>query len=115
MAFERFLHAGRGHKPKISLRSNGQIGFNMAAIEKFSLRKYGYAVLFYDKQRRLIAIKPTSDKDEDGAVRMQIRPTNASISGKSFLDYYEIDHSKTDKYPAVFDDESNMIIIDLKK
>lgn len=113
MAFERFLHAGRGNRPKISIRSNGQIGFNMAAIERFQLRKQKYAVLFYDKLERLIGILPTGKKEDEGAVKMQVRPTNASISGKSFLDYYEIEYEKTRKFSAVMRPEDGMIIVDL--
>ena len=44
MAFEKFTQTGKSYRPKISIRSNGQIGFNFGCIEKFSLEKYKYAV-----------------------------------------------------------------------
>ncbi len=115
MPFEKFLHAGRGNKPKISIRSNGQIGFNMAAIEKFQLKRHKFAVLFYDKQKRMIGIVPTGNKEDEGAVKLQVRPTSASISGKSFLDYYEIHHEKTRRFSAVMRQEDGMIVVDLNE
>jgi len=109
MAFERFIQTGKSYKPKISIRANGQIGLNQGSIEKFKLNKYKYAVLFFDRETKRIGIKPTNT-EEEGICKLQIRKSNAAISGKAFLDYYSIDYSKTKRYEAVWDEKEKMII-----
>ncbi len=114
MAFERFTKIGISHKPRISIRSNGQIGFTLGAIERFALNHYRLAVLFYDKENNKIGIKLTNEA-ESGACKLQVRPSNASLSAKSFLDYYEIDYSKTERFAAYWDDNEQLIVVSLNK
>jgi hypothetical protein len=114
MAFEKFTAVGKSFAPKLSIRSNGQIGFNFGAIEKYGLSKYPYAVLFYDKDTNKIGVKITKNKDEEGACKLSVRNGNASIGAKSFLDYYSIPYSKTARFETVWDEKEEMIIASLK-
>ncbi len=109
MGWEKFTQVGKSYKPKISIRSNGQLGFNFGSIEKFSLSKYSYAVLFFDPDTKRIGIRLTQNKAEDGVCKLQVRSTNGTISAKSFLDYYSIDYEKTKRFDAVWDPECEMI------
>lgn len=113
MPFEKFIMTGRSYKPKASIRANGQIGLNLGAIEKFKLDKYKYAILFFDKENKQIGIKLTNN-EEEGICKLQVRKSNAAISGKAFLDYYSIDYSKTKKHEAVWDEKEKMIIVAIK-
>lgn len=113
MPFEKFVMTGRSYKPKISIRANGQIGLNQGAIERFNLNKYKYAVLFFDKDSERIGIRLTNT-EEEGICKLQVRQSNAAISGKAFLDYYEIDYSKTNRYDSVWDEKEKMIIVSIK-
>ena len=114
MAFERFTLTGKSYRPKISIRSNGQIGFNQGAIERFGLNNYKFAVLFYDRDQKIIGIKLTN-QDEDGACTLQVRKSNAAISAKAFLDYFDINYSKTKRYDAKYDEQEKMITAELNK
>lgn len=114
MVFERFTRVGVSYKPRISIRSNGQFGFTAGAIEKFKLRNYQYAVLFYDRTGGRIGIKLTNEQEE-GACKLQIKSSNAFLSARAFLDYYDIKYAKTNRYDAEWDDSEQMIILRLKR
>jgi hypothetical protein len=113
--FEKFVLTGRSYRPKISIRANGQIGFNQGAIEKFKLDKYKYTILFFDRGIKKVGIKLTNE-EEEGICRLRVRKSNATVSGKAFLDYYGIDYGKgkTSRYEAVWDDKERMIVFTIK-
>lgn len=113
MAFERFTKIGRGYRPKVSIWSRGQIGFNQGAVERFGLQEYKYVIFFYDKENGKIGFKFTNDEKEEGISKISIRKTGATVSSKSFLEYYRIDHSKTKRYDINFDETDSLYIIDL--
>lgn len=110
MPFEKFVEGGKAFKPKISIRKNGQIGFNQAAVNKFKLGNYKYAVLYYDSERQMVGIKFTDDKNEEGAHKMQIRAGSGAVSGKSFLDFCGITYSKTMRYDLKRDEQEEMLV-----
>ena len=115
MAFEKFTLKGKSFRPKISLRKNGHIGFNQAAIEKFSMTRYDYAVLFYDRENKKIGIKLTNDAEE-GACKLKVKETNAYVAAKAFLDYYGIDYSKrqTQRSDVALDEELQMLVASIE-
>lgn len=108
--------ASRGFQPKISLRPRGQIGFNRGAVRKFKLQDYAYAVLGFDRNSKTIAIKLSNDPEEKGAVKLGVKQsgTDATISAKSFFDYYEIPREKTLRLDAEWDAEIGAIIVKFK-
>lgn len=114
MAFEKFTKTrGRGYVPKVSIWNKGQIGFNEGALLRFNLKQFDYAVLFYDKDNKRIGIKFTNDK-EDGTIKFVKRVTGgASISGKAFLDFYDIRPTENKKYDVVYNAEEGLYIIDI--
>ncbi len=113
MPFEKFTQTGKSYRPKISIRSNGQIGFNFGAIERFKLSKYKYAILFFDRENTRIGIRLTNN-EEEGICKLQVRKSNAAIAAKAFLDYYSIDYSKTKRYEAAWDEKEDMIVSNIK-
>ncbi len=113
MPFERFTKTGRGYTPKASIWSRGQIGFNRGAVERFNIKNYQYAVLFYDRETNRIGIKFTKNPSEGGAAKIIFGETGAFISAKAFLSYYDLLHEKTVKYDIVFSDEDDLYIMQL--
>lgn len=107
--------ATRGFQPKISVRPRGQIGFNRGAVWKFKLQDYKYAVLGFDRNSKTIAIKLTNNPDQKGVVKLGVKKsgTDATISAKSFFDYYEIPRDKTLRLDAEWNDELGAIIAKL--
>lgn len=114
MAFERFTASGRSFKGRVSIRRNGQISLSHGAVQKFNLTDYSHAVLFYDKEEHLIGLKPTQDPEEPGAYKLHHQGMGASIAGLAFLDYYGIDYSHAQRYEARWDEEHEMVVIDLR-
>jgi len=114
MAFEKFVKTGRGYAPKISIWKGGQIGFNQGAVTRLDIKSFEYAVLFYDKNEQKIGIRFTNDPEE-GANKIAKGQTGAFISAKAFLDYYGIDHSKTERYGFFYDEANKLYVIDLKR
>lgn len=115
MGFELFTKFGRGHRPTCSIRSNGQIGLNQGAIRHLGL-KDGYATIYYDKELKLIGIKPVENKDVEGATRLIVKSNNAFVSARSFLEFHAIPYrEKTTTYDVEWNDEHQMIIVDLSK
>ncbi|RJQ78953.1 MAG: hypothetical protein C4519_11430 [Desulfobacteraceae bacterium] len=113
--FELFKEHGRSFNPKISIRKRGQIGFNNGAINRCNLDKYGYVKLYYNKDAKMIAFKFTNDPKEEGAIKIQKRPSNYFFSGKSFLDYYSINYSETETFDLDWDEDRKVAMIDIKK
>jgi len=114
MAFEKFVKTGRGYAPKVSIWMGGQIGFNQGAVERFNIRSFEYAVLFYDKDEQKIGIVFTNEAEE-GANKIAKGKTGAFISARAFLDYYGIPHDKTERYVFNYDETNKLYVIDLKR
>ncbi len=115
MAFERYVKSGRIYRPFASIWLRGQIGINQGAVERFKIKDYKLAVLFYDKEIERIGIRLTNDENEEGATTITQGKTGVVISAVSFLDFYGIDHSDTRKYPIDYNENENLYVIDLKK
>ena len=120
MGFVRFTDIKtKGHRPRVSIRTNGQLGFNRGAVNRFELKKFHYAVLFYDPDNMRIGIKRTDNADEDGACKLRVKENNAYMAARSFLDSNRIEYlEKTKSYEAKLEliDElgEELIIVILK-
>jgi len=115
MAFERFTDVGRVFRPRASLRSNGQIGFNHGCVKRFELQKFSHVVLFYDADTNRIGVKLTNDKDEPGAATLITRSGNGTVSAGAFLEYYGLKPEKTTQYDIKRDDSVGMLVIGIAK
>jgi hypothetical protein len=113
MPFERFTKTGRGYKPKASIWSSGQIGFNQGAVERFRLNNFKYAIFFYDSEEKKIGFQFTNDENEDGIVKLVKRAGGISFSARAFLDFNDINYSKTTRYDVSYDSENNLYVIEL--
>ena len=115
MPFEKFTKSGRGYSPKAAIWSRGQIGFNRGACEKYKIGDYDYATLYFDSGTRRIGVKFTNDAEDSGVTKIVKSKTGAFISANKFLDYYEIPHPKTKKYPIKYDKEEELYVIELEE
>jgi len=113
MSFERFTETARSYKAKISIRSNGTVGLNGGAVNRFGLDRYEWAVLYFDKQNKLVGIKPVANEKEEGAHKINKGKTGAWIAARRFLDYYEIAPAKTKRFDAAWDEKEKMIVVQI--
>jgi hypothetical protein len=111
MGFEKFTETARSYRAKISLRANGTIGLNGGAVNKFNLDKFDWAVLYFDRDRKLIGIKPTTSEKEEGTHKINKGKTGAWIAARRFLDFYETGTEKTKRFDAAWDDKEKMITV----
>jgi hypothetical protein len=113
--FDRFTEGGKSYVPKISIRKRGQIGFNNGAFKKFDLENRSYAILYMSKDKRQIAIRFTNDPDEKGVVKLVKKAGNSFVSGKTFLDYHEIEYNNIKKrsFEAEWYPEEQAAVIDI--
>ncbi len=116
MGFEFFTESGRGYRPRASIRRQGQIGLNQGAVKRFSLKDWRFAVLGYDRDRKLVALKLTNDENEAGAQRIIVKEDSASISARSFLEFFDIAYrDKTRQYDVSYDNDGRMLIVALNR
>jgi hypothetical protein len=115
MPFERYVKSGRTYRPTASLWSRGQIGLNRGAVQRFKILEYKFAVLYYDSENKRIGIKLTNDENEAGVMGIVRGATGVFISAISFLEFHNIDHTKTRKYAVDYDEDEKLYVIDLKK
>jgi len=112
MPFERFTKTGRVYTPKASIWTRGQIGFNQGAVHKFNLKDFDYAVLYYNRDEKKVGVQFTNDSSESGATKVIKGKTGVFLSGRSFINFYDIPHTKTKKYDVSYDNDSNMYIFE---
>ncbi|PJA29779.1 MAG: hypothetical protein CO189_01450 [candidate division Zixibacteria bacterium CG_4_9_14_3_um_filter_46_8] len=115
MSFELFDKIGKTFSAKISIRSNGNIGFSKGAINKYNLAEKAHCRLYYDQERNLVGFKFVKDEEKDITTRLIRRGADMIISARSFLTYYGIDFEQTKAYIAQKDEENDLIFIDLNK
>ncbi len=110
MALEKFTESARSYRPKVSIRSNGTFGFSHGAVSKWKLDRYSHVVLYYDRDEKIVGIRPTKT-DEDGAHKLNLSRSKkgAWVSARRFLDYFGISTQLTERYDAEWDEEEKMI------
>ena len=113
--WEVYKFEGRTATPKLTIRKGGQIGLNSAAVRKFKLDKYSYAVLLINQEEGKIGVLPTNDEGMEGRRSIKIVQGGASIPSKSFIEYYELDKVKENRIKCEWDNEREMIVAEYKK
>ena len=115
MGFEKFTKKGRGLKPMASIRSSGQLGMNRGCIERFGLTS-GFVALYYDAETRRIGIERGISEHDDGAHQLTVKPSNAFVGARAFLNWYGIPYEdKTKRYEITLSEDERMLIVDLRK
>ena len=101
--FKVFTRTGESHRPMVSLRRNGHLGFNAAAKERFKLDRFEWATLYFDKKRRVVGIRLTKTTTGKFAVKITDRPGNFSIRAKNLLLAHDIEFSGSSRKSRRFE------------
>jgi hypothetical protein len=118
--FETFQESPRppGNTPKVTISKSGAFVFNKKFRDKYWKQlKDGLVVLQYDSKGNIIRLKECP-APEYNAYRIRDLDRGLIISGKAFLQHFEIPHERSRSYePEVEYDERYgcLIYIDLKK
>jgi hypothetical protein len=115
MAFERFTEVGRIFRPRASIRSNGQLGFNHGCVKRFDMDKFSHVVLFFDPETARIGIKLTNEKDELGACTLITHAGSGTVSARGFLECYSLALKKTTQFDIERDKETGYLVMEVGK
>lgn len=114
MSFEIYTE-GRivTREPRVTLLKHGIFNLNTGSMRIFKEQAVSHVLLMYDKETNRVAFKPCGS-DTKGAYRLRTVKGIGQVSGGSFLKFYNIPHGeKTRSYPAVWNSEQGMLIINL--
>lgn len=100
--------------PRISLRKSGSVGINNAAVEEY-FEENDYVELFNDAVNQKVGLYPRKRKTEDSyKVRKSGKKGHGGqVTCKAFLQEYDIIPDRTTRYKASWDEEQELIVIDL--
>lgn len=119
MGFEKFDEAGSGRgrpagtTPMISLRKSGSVGVNQATLDEHFADDDG-AIMYYDEEETRIGIEPVADKDADeAAYTVSKSDSGGTIAAQAFLERYDLLPDITTQYDPTWDDDAELISIDL--
>lgn len=115
MAFERFVPPqAAGSRPRATIRPSGLISFDAASVEAFNLAKVSYAVLFFDKTRKLIGIELTGSSKEPGAFPLSKRRRSVSLKAPHFFSQYGLEFDESQRFDVTQQEEGGMLTISMK-
>ena len=103
-------------EPMISFTSGGRIGINKRAYQDY-LAKYKYIKLFYNKEKKIVAMKATNTVDQNAySIKKNKNSETGYINSRSFFNHFGIDIAtmKNNKIKASWDQESEAFFVQLK-
>jgi len=101
--FKKYIKRGRTAVPKVTIRKNKVIAFNSAAVIKYDLDTYEYAVFYISDDGKRVAVQFTNNEKESGIIKIQRRPGNYQISAGNFLGMYDVDTSENKNFDFTWD------------
>ncbi len=105
--FEPFLATKGSYAERVSIRSNGSIGFSQGLMRKRGLTEgMWYVCLFFDKEKQAVGLRFTENQDEPGTTKLHARKVvskdgvenwSGHAAARAFLDFYGIEFEKRDR------------------
>ena len=115
MPFERFVPPqAAGTRPRATIRPSGLISFDAASVEAFGLDSAKFAVLFFDKTRKIIGVKITKKADDQGALPMSRRRRSVSLKSPQFFHQYGLSIEESQRFEVTRDPADGMLLISVK-
>jgi len=115
MAFEKFIPPqAAGVRPRATIRPSGLISFDAASVESFGLDSASFAILYFDKTRKMVGIEITNKESDDGALKLSRRRRSVSVKAPQFFDLYGISFEEAQRFDVGQDPATKIITISLK-
>jgi len=115
MAFEKFVPPqAAGTRPRATIRPSGLISFDAASVAAFGLDSAKYAVLFFDKTRKIIGVKVTRSEKEEGSLPMSRRRRSVSLKSPQFFHRYGLTVDESQRFEVSRDPDDGMLMISVK-
>ena len=114
MTFERFVPPqAAGTRPRATIRPSGLISFDAASVEAFGLDSVKFAILFFDKTRKIIGVKTSNKKDEEGALSLSKRRRSVSLKSPQFFHQYGLSVDESQRFEVSRDRDDGMLMINV--
>ena len=115
MMFEKFVPVSpKSHGPKATLRPSGLISFDPEAVETFKLHQATHAVLFFDKAKKRVGVKPLTDPGDEAAFRLVRRRRTLGLKAPQFFEHFGLSVEAPRSFEAHYDEREGMIVINVK-
>lgn len=115
MAFEKYIPPqSSGVRPRATIRPSGLISFDAAAVEAYGLQSASFAVLYFDKTRKVVGIEITKNANEEGALKLSRRRRSVSVKAPQFFDLYGLSFDEAQRFDVGRNPETKMLTISLK-
>ena len=115
MAFERFVPPqAAGTRPRATIRPSGLISFDAASVAAFGLESVKFAVLYFDKTRKIIGVEISNAADEEGALQLSRRRRSVSLKSPQFFHQYGLSIEESQRFEVTRDTPDGMLIINVK-
>lgn len=115
MAFEKYIPPqSSGVRPRATIRPSGLISFDAAAVEAYGLQSASFAVLYFDKSRKVVGIEITKNANEEGALKLSRRRRSVSLKAPQFFDLYGLSFDEAQRFDVGRNPETKMLTISLK-
>jgi len=115
MAFERFVPPqAAGTRPRATIRPSGLISFDAASVAAFGLDSAKYAVLFFDKTRKIIGVKISNKAAEEGSLQLSRRRRSVSLKSPQFFHQYGLTVDESQRMEVTRDHADDMLMINVK-
>jgi predicted nucleic acid-binding protein len=115
MAFEKFVPPqAAGTRPRATIRPSGLISFDAASVAAFGLDSAKFAVLFFDKTRKIIGVKITRTDKEEGTLPMSRRRRSVSLKSPQFFHQYGLTVEESQRFEVSRDPDDGMLLISVR-
>jgi hypothetical protein len=94
--FQKFEATNSRHETRITVTKSNHVGFPTAFYKDNNVGDYKYAVLFYDPERKAVALRFTNDDSETGkfTIMRNSRDYGGGVVATSFFKANRIDTGK---------------------
>jgi len=114
MAFEKFVPPqAAGTRPKATIRPSGLISFDAASVAAFGLESVKFAILFFDKTRKIVGVKTSKRNDEEGALPLSKRRRSVSLKSPQFFHQYGLSVDESQRFEVSHDPADGMLLINV--
>ncbi len=114
MAFEKFVPPqAAGTRPRATIRPSGLISFDAASVVAFGLESVKFAILFFDKTRKIVGVKTSKKNDEEGALPLSKRRRSVSLKSPQFFHQYGLSVDESQRFEVSRDPANGMLLINV--
>src|SRR3989304_4608484 len=115
MAFEIFTRKiKRIGSPGATMSKMGRFALNKTATVKLEGDAVENVLLLWDKDRRIIGVRPITKKDARSyKIHYDKRGGGSGFSAKTFFDYIGYDYTVTRTFPAIWNEQEMAFLIEI--